>query len=209
MTKLPSPRLPLPALIPGDIETLDSGALIWRVYRTTGSHPATWSTFRRHGPVGTGRFDHHEPPAHDDLVLGILYGALDAGAALAEAFQDGRVIDRSHDAPWLACFALSGDTALLDLRGAWATRAGASQAISSGPRGRARAWSRAIHAAYPSLNGVIYPSAMAGESTNVALYERAAAASMPTHPALNIPLSHPGLAPALSRIAAKFGYGMR
>jgi hypothetical protein len=208
MAKLPNPRLPLPALDSDEVFTLTEGTSIWRVYRTMGGHPGNWSTFRRYGPVGTGRFDHHEPPAHDDPVRGILYGALDAPAAVVEAFQDGRLIDRFHDAPWLACFALELDAPTLDLRGAWSTRAGASRAIASGPRGRARAWSREMYAAYASVVGLTYASAMAGTSTNVALYERAAA-SIPAHPRLHIPLSHPGLESALNRIAQRFGYGMR
>jgi len=208
MAKLPNPRLPLPVLNSHDLFTLNEGTTIWRVYRTAGSHPANWSTFRQYGPVGTGRFDHHEPPAHHDPVRGILYGALDAPAAIVEAFQDGRLIDRFHDAPWLVCFALELDAPTLDLRGAWSTRAGASQAIASGPRGRAQAWSREIYAAYASVVGLTYPSAMAGTSTNVTLYERVAA-SMPAHPRLHIPLSHPGLESALNRIAERFGYGMR
>jgi hypothetical protein len=100
------------------------------------------------------------------------------------------------------------DVALLDLRGAWPTRAGASQAISSGPRNRARAWSREIYRAYPSVAGLVYPSAMAGASANIALYERAAS-SVPAHPILHVPLTHPGLDGALNRIADRFNYKLR
>ena len=173
-----------------------------------GRHPTSWDELRVFGPLATARFDHHPPPArvHPDLAVG--YAALDIRGALAEAFQDGRVIDRHRDDPWLAAFDLVVDTPLLDLRGLWPTRAGASQAISSGPRDRARAWSRSIHRAYPTVNGLIYPSSMAGRSTNIALYERAADA-FPAHPALNIPLRHPGILSALNREARALGYGLR
>lgn len=43
---------------------------------------------------------------------------------------------------------------------------------------------------------------------NVAIYERGAA-SLPTRPALNVPLSHPGLTRPINRIAATYGYDLR
>ena len=208
MSSLPLPRPPLPDPRGDEIPALGEGILVWRVYRAAGRHPATWSTFRTYGPVANGRFDHHGPPPHDDPTRGILYGSLDAPAAIAEAFGDGRLIDRDCDAPWLVCFALGRDITLLDLRGGWPTRAGASQAIASGPRDVAQAWSREIYVAYPSVQGLLYRSAMAGSSTNIALYERAAAA-LPGHPVLHVPLAHPGLGRALSRIADRFGYDLR
>ena len=208
MTTLPLPRPPLPDPRHDEILALAEGTLVWRVYRAAGRHPATWSTFRAYGPVATGRFDHHDPPPHDDPARGVLYGSLDAPAAIAEAFQDGRLIDRIRDSPWLVGFGLGRDTTLLDLRRGWPTRAGASQAISSGPRDVSQAWSRAIYADYPSVHGLLYPSAMAGSSTNIALYERAVTA-VPGHPALHVPFSHPGLERALSRIADRFGYALR
>jgi hypothetical protein len=127
---------------------------------------------------------------------------------VAEAFQDARVIDRVRDAPWLVCFELELDTVLLDLRGAWPTRSGASQAIASGRRDRAQAWSREIYASYRGIVGLLYRSAMAGDTTNIALYERTLG-NLPVYPILNLPLSHPGLMSALNRGAAKFGYGIR
>jgi hypothetical protein len=145
---------------------------------------------------------------HEDAERAILYGALDAPAAFAEAFQDTRLMDRVRDRPWFACFELAVDAPMLDLTGSWPTRAGASQAIASGRRDRAQAWSRQIHAAYPTVAGLVYPSAMAGASVNVAFYERAAGC-LPSHPALNIPLSHPGLEAALNRVADRFGCGLR
>jgi len=208
VAKLPLPRPPLPHPHDDETTTLAAGTLVWRVYRAAGLHPATWSTFRAYGPVANGRFDHHGPPPHDDPTRGILYGSLDAPAAIAEAFADGRLIDRVLDAPWLVCFGLGRDTTLLDLRGAWPTRAGASQAIASGPRDVAQAWSREIYAAYPSVHGLLYRSAMAGSSTNIALYERAVA-GLPRHPELHMPLSHPGVERALNGIADRFGYDLR
>jgi hypothetical protein len=208
VAKLPNPRLPLPGLVSGDVKTIEAGTLLWRVYRSGSHHPTTWSTFRTFGPVGNGRFDHHSPPPHADAVRGILYAALDVPAAIVESFQEGRLIDRFHEAPWLVAFELELDTPLLDLRGAWPTRAGASQAIATGPHRRAQAWSREFYAAYPSVVGAAYPSAMAGGMTNVALFERAVD-HLPARPRLHMPLNHPGLEPALNRIAAAFNYDLR
>src|SRR4029079_17949012 len=97
---------------------------------------------------------------------------------------------------------------LLDTTRLWPTRAGASQAIATGPRPTAQAWSRIFHRSYPNLAGVLYRSSMAGGSLNVALYERAEAA-LPAAPTTHVPLSHPGLALPLARAASKLGYLLR
>jgi hypothetical protein len=94
---------------------------------------------------------------------------------------------------------------LLDLTGGWPTRAGASQAIASGPRGRAQAWARAIYEAYPAVEGLWYPSSMHGGPTALVLFERAEDA-LPAAPEVAIPLSHPGLLPDLVRAADVLGY---
>lgn len=184
------------------------GTLCWRVYRAGGPHPVAWSDFRHHGPTATGRFDHQEPPPHDDPTRAITYVGLDAMGALAEAFQGARLIDRRRQAPWLVGFELAAPLDLLDLTRLWPTRAGASQAIATGRRATAQAWSRAIYRSYPELAGVLYRSAMAGGSLNLALYERARPA-IPRAPAVHLPLTHPGLTLPLQRAAAKLGYGLR
>ena len=98
--------------------------------------------------------------------------------------------------PWFVVFRTVRVLELLDLRGLWSTRAGASAAISSGSKARARRWSRAIHEAYPTLDGIAYPSSMGGGADALALYEPAAAVLPPApefhralvDPALNAPL---------------------
>jgi hypothetical protein len=148
------------------------------------------------------------PPPHEDPKLEISYVALDAVGALAESFQGTRLIDRRRQAPWLVGFELAAPLVVLDLTRLWPTRAGASQAIATGRRATAQAWSRAIHRDYPEIMGLLYRSSMAGGSLNVALYERAKGA-LPAHPAVHLPLSHPGLRLPLERAAAKLGYGLR
>jgi hypothetical protein len=208
VTKLPPPPRELPKLRRRDVATLARGTLCWRVYRAGGPHPTTWRAFRAHGPTATGRFDHQPPPAHDDPRLEISYVALDAVGAIAEAFQATRLIDRRRQSPWLVAFELSTALDVLDLTRLWPTRAGASQAIATGRRTTAQAWSRAIHRDYPELAGLLYRSSMAGGSLNLALYERAKVA-VPERPALHLPLLHPGLRLPLERAAAKLGYALR
>lgn len=207
MVKLPWPPATLPSLRANDIRTLEEGLLVWRVYRAGGSHPVAWNGFRYHGPVATGRFDHHEPPAHVDPDRGILYAALDIMAAVAETFQDTRTVDRGREEPWLIGFALALDLRALDLTRLWPTRAGASQLIAAGRRDIAQAWSQRIYDAYPTIQAVLYRSSMAGGSRNLALYERAAP-NLPLNPRFHAPLTHPGLELPLRRTAAELGYSL-
>ena len=87
-----------------DIRQLGSGERLWRVYFRGGPHPAHWNSFRDFGPT-SARFDHHrEPPRAQDRA--ILYAASQVHTCLAEAFQDGRVVDRSARGPWLVAFDL-------------------------------------------------------------------------------------------------------
>ena len=117
------------------------------------------------------------------------------------------MIDRSARAPWLAGFELRRQITLLDLTGTWPTRAGASMAISSGPRPRAQRWSRVIYEAYPDVEGLLYPSSMHANRPAVALYERAGGA-LPHTPVFHRPLDDPALLPVLARVARDLGYGL-
>jgi hypothetical protein len=126
---------------------------------------------------------------------------------LAEVFQQTRVIDRFTDSPALAAFRLARDLRLLDLTGAWPTLAGASMAISSGSRSKARAWSRAIYVAYPQIEGLRYASSMNANQPAFALYERARSA-LPAVAALDLPLAAPALMAPLAAAAVRFGYAL-
>ena len=208
MPKLPRPPAALPPLRPSDTRALERGLLIWRIYRAAGSHSTAWNDFRYHGPVPTGRFDHQEPPPHDDPDRGILYAALDITGALAEAFQDTRTIDRDRHEPWLVGFELAVDLLALDLTRLWPTRVGANQAIATGRRHVAQESSRRIYHAYAGVQALRYRSSMAGGSINLAFYERATQC-LPFGPRFHAPLTHPGLAIPLQRTAAHLGYSLR
>lgn len=210
MAKLPRPppAAQLAALGP-DIVRIAAGTRWWRVYFRASAHPTTWSALRSFGPTNS-RFDHHPDPPALHPGHQILYAALDGLTALAEVFQKGglgkqRTIDRTQDSPWLVGFELAADLELLDLTGNWPTRAGASQAISTGRRDLARLWSRAIHSAFPTLHGLQYRSSMHAGLPAFALYERGAPA-LPSHPVFHRALLDPALDGPLRNAAASLNY---
>lgn len=185
---------------------LAAGSRIWRVYFQGGAHPTTWDQFRAWGPTNA-RFDHHPPPPSLKTEQ-ILYGAIGANAAvtsIAEVFQAARVVDRRHAAPSWVAFHCTRDLELLDLTGTWPTRAGASMAIASGPRSRARLWSQAIYAAFPQIDGLLYGSSMNANAPSVALYERALTA-MPAAPVFHRQLADPAVLTLLKNACNAVNY---
>lgn len=198
MPKFPEPpaRLPEPEL------RLCQDRL-WRIFFAAGAHPTSWNAFRRWGPVDA-RFDPHRPPPALQ-ARGVLYAATDARVCFAEVWQSSRFIDRSAGAPTLVALEPTRPLRLLDLCGAWPTRAGASMAINSGSRARARRWSLAIYEAFPEVDGLWYASSMYKNAPAVALYERAADA-MPRHPRFHRRIDAPELHGVVRNVAAEVGY---
>ncbi|HEU5034739.1 MAG TPA: RES family NAD+ phosphorylase [Mycobacteriales bacterium] len=180
-----------------------------RVHRAAGPHGSRWDQFRVAGPVASARFDPHPPTADgrpvDQPGFGVLYAGLTLRTCLAEAFQVARVVDRHSGAPWLAVFRPTRTLRLLDLAGTWPTRAGASQAIASGARDRARAWARAVFAACDDVDGLWYRSSMDAGDPAICLWERAADA-LPAAPAVHLPLDAPALALPIARACRPIGY---
>ena len=205
------PKLPRPPAacelshVPPHWKFIPPGTLLFRAYFQGGAHPAPWYAFRFYGPAET-RFDHHELPPHMQ-ARGILYAALEPRTCLAEAFQARRTINTYKSAPWLAGFRLTRQVRLLALTGLWPTLAGASLAIRSGPRPRAREWSRAIYEAYPDAEGLWYGSSMCGNAPAVALYERAQDA-VPRVPVFHRALAEPALLGMLEACARELGYAL-
>jgi hypothetical protein len=211
LAKFPEPPASLPPPEAVDLVQLPRGSRIWRIYFRGGWHPTFWNSLRHFGPTGS-RFDHHlaGPDGQPFMqVRGILYAASltphPGPTCFAEAFQQHRPIDRRRNDPWLVAFDTAADLTLLDLRGLWPTRAGASTAIFSGPRPRARRGSRAIYTAYPETDGLIYPSSIAGHSPSLALFERSRTA-IATRPAFNRALADPSLDTMLANAAADLRY---
>ncbi len=71
----------------------------------------------------------------------------------------------------------------------------------------AKAWSRAIYAAYPHIEGLRYASSMNAHQPAFALYERARQA-LPAAAALDLPLATPALAAPLAAESIRFGYAL-
>lgn len=208
MAKLPGPPDPQELRrIGADLHALPAGALLFRIYFRGGDYPGGWDEFRRFGPLATARFDHHPEPQGMHEQRGILYAAPLVKTCIAEVFQAGRAVDPRRRDPWLAGFALAGETILLTLKGDWPTRASGSMKINSGPRPVARRWSRAIYEAYLEVAGLLYASSMHANEEAVALYERASSA-IPSRPQVHVPLSHPGLYGELDRICGEIGYAL-
>ena len=69
-------------------------------------------------------------------------------------------------------FELCLSRSAMDLTGNFPTQAGASMTINTGPRRRARGWSRLFHTTYPGIDGLYYASSMYANKPCVALYER-------------------------------------
>jgi hypothetical protein len=207
MAKFPEPPAPsqLASLGPS-ISLIPAGTTIWRIFFLGGAHPTSWDQFRSWGPTDA-RFDHHLPPASSQPRQ-ILYGAIGSKGgltALAEVFQETRVVDRAWKAPCLVAFVMTADLHLLDLTGTWPTLAGASMVIASGRRDRARRWSQAIYAAFPAVDGILYGSSMNANEPCLALYERAIRA-MPANPIANRQLTDPNLRTLLKNACVDLNY---
>jgi hypothetical protein len=183
-----------------------------RIAFTTGSYATSWDQFRYFGPTAS-RFDHQVPGADGlpcEQECGILYlgvGNLSIPTCLAEVFQSTRIIDRASRSPVLAGFTLTTDITLLDLTGPYATAIGASMAIHSGPRPRARRWAQQLYLAHSEAQGLLYASSMFGGAPAVALFERARSA-IPSRSVFHRHLRDPALENVLTETALTIGYGL-
>ena len=211
MSKFPEPP-GVEALRQIAAETLElsAGTPLARIYFFAGPYPSHWNRFRHVGPT-EARWDHHRPNSSDEPTeqdRAVLYCAPQVDTCAAEVFQATRRIDRIRNAPALAVFALQAPVTLLDLRGAFATTMGASTAIHSGPRSRARAWARQLYDAYPNVQGFQYGSSMNGHAPAIVLNERAKR-TLPQGPQFHRALNDDMLVDVLQRIALRLSYGLR
>lgn len=213
MAKFPHPPgvAELTRLTPAT-RTFESGSRLARVYYSRSRYPLRWDEFRHFGPLNS-RWDHHLPNGDNSPMMqgrSIYYAATDAQTCLAEFFQQGRRIDRAAQAPWLVVFELSHPVTLLDLAGDFVTRIGASMAIHTGPRSRARQWARELYEAFPALDGVLYASSMNGGAPALALTDRAETRGVfSTHPLFHRALADDVLLDTLKYAASSLGYALR
>ena len=212
MAKFPSsPGVRALARLAPAISTLGGGTILARIYYSRGEHPQVWNQFRYFGPLNS-RWDHHTLASGNPEMQsrGIYYAARDAKTCLAEAFQATRRIDRAFQAPWLVVFATVARLKLLDLTGDFATRMGASMAIHSGSRGRARGWARDLYDAYPEIQGILYAASMHGGQHAIALNERALKEQLfPAHPLFHRALADDVMVDTLKHAASALGYALR
>ncbi|MGH3875688.1 MAG: RES family NAD+ phosphorylase [Actinophytocola sp.] len=213
MSRLPQP--PAPAALKSllrpheDVVAVHSGTRLVRVFAAGGRHHQRWNTFRRSGPLPHARFDPHPPGPGGGAVdseLGVLYFGLSARTSVAEVYQQTSIVDRTTRRPHLVVFQPRRTLRLLDLTGLWPTRAGASQEISSGQKDVTQAWARAIHTAFPDLDGLWYRSSMDSGDPAVCLWDEPAADALPATPDVLLPLDYPGLDLPLSRLCEALNY---
>lgn len=181
-----------------------------RIYFAAGPRPSRWNHFRSFGPTAD-RQDHHLPNARSapaEQSRAVFCCAPDVDTCAAEAFQSTRRIDRTRNAPGLVVFALREAVRLLDLRGVFAITIGASTAIHSGLRARARAFAGELYDAYPDIQGFHYGSSMNGHAPAIVLNDRAQRA-IPEEPRLHRALNDDMLVEVLQRIAVRLSYGLR
>jgi len=201
--KFPEPDISWLAEIGPTLHALEGDSLWWRIYYAGGSHPSAWNTFRNYGPVATGRFDHHLPPSAMQARRSF-YAGSSIGVCVAEVFQDRRRVHFDGE-PRLAALTLARPVEVLDLRGLWPTRAGASQAVSSGSRSRSRRWARAIANTF-HVEGLIYRSSMHSGDDAVVLWDCPDA--LTESAAFDEPLRDARFAAPLRRLATTLGYSV-
>jgi hypothetical protein len=191
---------------------IPSGTRLARVYYAAGRHPKAWNAFRYYGPVNA-RWDHHLTNPNGDAQTqdrGIYYIAGDAKTCLAEVFQHTRRIDRAFQAPWLVVFETASPLVVLDLTGDFATRMGASMAVHSGNRERARGWARDLYEAFDDIQGIQYASSMNGGAAALALNERALKLPLfAAHPLFHRALADDVMLDPLKHAAQALGYALR
>ena len=213
MAKFPSsPGVHALARLTPAISMLGPGTQLARIYYSRGDHPQIWNQFRHFGSLNS-RWDHHLANSEGKPEIqarGVYYAARDAKTCLAEAFQATRLIDRLFKEPWLVVFELSKPVRLLDLTADFATRMGASMAIHSGSRGRARGWARDWYEACPEIQGISYAASMHGGQPAIAFNERALMAPFfPAHPLFHRALADDILLNPLKRAASELGYTLK
>lgn len=211
MAKFPDPpgAAALARLAPATLQW-PAGSTLARVYFAGSEHALQWNQFRYFGPTNA-RWDHHLHAENGDGQMqsrGVYYAAEDAKTCFAEVFQATRRIDRVFRSPRLVIFQTQRRLRLLDLRGDFTTRMGASMAIHTGNKIRARAWARDLYEAF-DLQGILYSSSMNGGAGALALNERAADGLFAPHPLLHRALADDAMVDVLKNAADLLGYALR
>ncbi len=203
MVKLP--RNPPAALTIDDSDLTDwPHPLMVRIHGAAGPFTLAWHELRHFGPT-PARFDPHPAPPEYHPSYAVLYAAADVDTALAEVFQRGRIVEpAAPNRPTLTVWEPARSLDLLDVRGQWPIRNGASHVLNTGPQPVCRRWAHAIANHPRRVDGLLYTAAMTGQDA-AALF-LPAADSFPTAPELSLALDHPGLIGPMAAAARRIGY---
>lgn len=186
-----------------ELKNIPAGTVLWRVHYTSSAHVIPWNRLRTYGPVPGSRWDPHPLPPRDAAPLGAAYFGEDVLTCLAEFFQDTRFVDVDTNAPYVTAFRTTRDLVLADLTEDWLLAAGGAGKVAFGPKGRTRSWARAIHRAWPELDGVYSISAVALSRKVVTLWTDDA---IPAAPEFSYPVNAPSIIADVMVAAAEIGY---
>lgn len=205
MVKLPRTP-PAPLTIDDPDLTAWPHPLMTRIHGITGDYALSWHQLRHFGPTPT-RFDPHPPPPRHHPDYAVLYAAADLDTALAEVFQRGRVVQPgAPNRPTLTIWQPTRNLRLLDIRGQWPLRHGASHALNTGPHTVCRRWAHAVAAHPQQVDGILYISSMTG--ADAAALFLPGADSFPAAPELSLPLDHPGMITPVTAAARRIAYAI-
>lgn len=199
-----TPRRPSERLTREAADLVPVRTAMWRVAGTEGEHVLGWDEVRAYGPLRTMRWDpHHEPP-REQPDRSILYVSPVPRTALAERYQKNREIDPYKASPYLYGWMPERDLSLLDLRGDWPLRNGASTTLPTGRKNVCRASAEAILDTWGHLDGILTRSAMDGHDTYV-LFPNARSSTPPTAFHARA-LAHPHVYVYVHQWASEIGY---
>lgn len=185
-------------------KTHDASAVpLWRIHFTRSKHVVPWNRLRTWGPVPGSRWEPHPLPPGDAAPLGAAYLGEDVQTCLAEVFQLTRFVDVDRDAPYVTAFRSTRDLVLADITGGWLLAAGGSSQVAFGEKERTRSWARAIHEAWPDIDGVCSLSTRDSSRKVVTLW---AEDPFPHDPEFSQPLNSPAILPDIVAATAKIGY---
>lgn len=202
--KLPWPDAEAIAATPPEVSRVEPSTVLWRLHDVSGEHPVGWNSLRHRGPLPTARFDPWDPPA-GERADGVAYFGFDWPACLAEVFQTTRVVEsRPGRVLLITGFRPVRALSLLDLRGDYPIRVGASHLLNSGPRSRCRSWAAALRRAHPDLDGMLYLG-MAARPCAV-LYVDDIFGDVPD---FSRQLNDPAIADYVATAATQIGYNVR
>ncbi|MGI8752539.1 MAG: RES domain-containing protein [Acidimicrobiales bacterium] len=203
----------LPAHPPADLagrtpdwRVRDPHGVLWAILDTAGAHPRTFGQMRSWGPLRSGRFDPHPagPPKSTSGEL-VSYAATTLLTAIAERYQDRRAVT-PHDHNRPAAYAWFPQRALhlIDCTSSTAPhrphrhRRRPSRRLPQDqlrPKNVTRRWARAVRAAWPDADGLLYSTSMTDEPA-ITLWAPAHSTFGPA-PAFSSLISSP--APGLAR----------